>query len=142
MGKERNPEIATEIVRKEPNMKSLFEQMGGTYREVDGIFYPNLALPEPDPRPIGKWGRLHETYLKEHKPGTYITLLTTCKLDSYLADLNEQAVEMLDHMIEQMTKAEGVTEDLKAKSPMDWVGHMNNIRSRAEEVILADLIYV
>ena len=123
-------------------MKSLFEQMGGTYTEVDGIFYPNLALPEPDPRPIGKWGRLHETYLKEHKPGTYITLLTTCKLDSYLADLNEQAVEMLDHMIEHMTKAEGVTEDLKAKSPMDWVGRMNSIRSRAEEVILADLIYV
>ena len=123
-------------------MKSLFEQMGGTYTEVDGIFYPNLALPEPDPRPIGKWGRLHETYLKEHKPFLYTNLLTTCKLDSYLADIDEQAREMLDRMIEQMAKAEGVTEELKAKAPMDWVGHMNNIRSRAEEVILADLIYV
>ena len=123
-------------------MKSMFEQLGGTYTEVDGIFYPNLTLPEPDPRPIGKWGRLHETYLKEHKPFRYTHLLTTCKLDSYLADINEQAVEMMDRMLEQMAKAEGVTEDLKAKSPMDWVGRMNSIRSRAEEVILADLIYV
>ena len=123
-------------------MKSQFEKMGGTYTEIDGIFYPNLTLPEPDPRPIGKWGRLHETYLKEQKPFRYTNLLTTCKLDSYLADINEQAVEMLERMITQMAKAEGVTEDLKANSPMDWVGHMNSIRSRAEEVILADLIYV
>ena len=123
-------------------MKSQFEKMGGTYTEIDGIFYPSLTLPEPDPRPIGKWGRLHETYLKEHRPCTYTTLLTSCKLDSYLADINEQAVEMLERMIAQMAKAEGVTEDLKSNSPMDWVGRMNSIRSRAEEVILADLIYV
>ena len=123
-------------------MKSLFEQMGGTYTEVDGIFYPNLALPEPDPRPIGKWGRLHETYLKEHKHFLYTNLLTTCDLDSHLADIDGQAREMLDRMIDQMAKAEDITEELKAKSPMDWVGRMNSIRSRAEEVILADLIYV
>ena len=123
-------------------MKSQFEKMGGTYTEIDGIFYPNLTLPEPDPRPIGKWGRLHETYLKEQKPFRYTNLLTSCKLDSYLADIDEQAREMLDQIIEQMAKAEGITEDLKAKSPMDWVGRMNSIRSRAEEVVLADLIYV
>lgn len=123
-------------------MKSQFEKMGGTYTEIDGIFYPNLTLPEPDPRPIGKWGRLHETYLKEQKPFRYADLLTTCKLDSYLADINEQAVEMLERMIAQMAKVEGVTEDLKANSPMDWVGRMNSIRNRAEEVILADLICV
>ena len=123
-------------------MKSQFEKMGGTYREVNGYYLPNIELPEPDPRPIGKWGRLHETFLKEQKPFRYTNMLTTCKLDSYLADINEQAVEMLERIIAQIAKAEGVTEDLKAKSPMNWVGRMNNIRSRAEEVILADLIYV
>ena len=105
-------------------MKSQFEKMGGTYTEIDGIFYPNLVLPEPDPRPVGKWGRLHETYLKEHKPFLYTNLLTSCKLDGYLADIDEQAREMLDRMIVQMAKAEGVTEELKARSPMDWVGRM------------------
>ena len=123
-------------------MKSLFELMGGTYTEVDGIFYPNLALPEPDPRPIGKWGRLHEAYLKKHQPITYTSLLTTCKLDSYLADINEQAIEMLDRLIIQMAKNEGITEQLKANDQMEWVRRMNSIRSRAEEVVEADLIYV
>ena len=123
-------------------MKSLFEQMGGTYTEVDGIFYPNLALPESDSRPIGKWGRLHETYLKEYKPCTYTTLLTSCKLDSYLADINEEAMEMMDRLIIQMAKAEGITEQLKANDQMEWVQRMNSIRSRAEEVVKADLIYV
>lgn len=123
-------------------MKSMFEQMGGTYREENGYFLPNIAVPEHDPRPIGKWGSLHETYLKKHKPGTYITLLTTCKLDSYLADINEQADEMLDHLMGQMAKKEGVTEQLKADDQMEWVHRMNSIRSRAEEVIKHDLIYV
>lgn len=123
-------------------MKSLFEQLGGTYREENGYLLPNIELPEPDPRPIGKWGRLHKTYLKEYKPFVYDDLLTTFNLDSYLADVNEQATEMLDHVIEQMAKAEGVTEELKARDQMEWVHQMNNIRVRAEEVILADLIYV
>ena len=123
-------------------MKSQFEKMGGTYREVNGYYLPNIELPEPDPRPIGKWGRLHETYLKEQKPFRYTNLLTSCTLDSYLADINEQAVEMLERIIAQMANAEGVTEDLKAKSPMDWVGRMNSICSSAEEMILADRIYV
>ena len=123
-------------------MKSRFEEMGGTYTEIDGIFYPNLALPEPDPRPIGKWGMLHETYLREHKPFTYTNLLTTCKLDSYLADINEQATEMLDRMIDQMAKSNGITEELKAANQTEWVRRMNSIRSRAEEVVKHDLIYV
>ena len=122
-------------------MKSLFEQMGGTYTEIDGIFYPNLALPEPDPRPIGKWGRLHETYLKEHRPCTYTTLLTSCKLDSYLADIDEQANEMLDRLIGQMAKAEGITEELKSTDQLEWVRRMNSIRSRAEETVRSDLVY-
>ena len=122
-------------------MKSLFEQMGGTYTEIDGIFYPNLALPEPDPRPIGKWGRLHETYLKEHRPCTYTTLLTSCKLDSYLADIDEQATEMMDRLIGQMAKAEGITEELKSTDQLEWVRRMNSIRSRAEETVRSDLVY-
>ena len=123
-------------------MKSLFEQNGGTYREVNGYYLPNLILPEPDLRPIGKWGSLHEAYLKKHKPGTYITLLTTCKLDGYLADINEQAEEMLDHLVNQMAKREGITEQLKADDQMEWVRRTNSIRSCAEEVIKHDLIYV
>jgi len=123
-------------------MISRFEEMGGTYTEIDGIFYPNLALSEPDPRPIGKWGMMHETYLREHRPFTYTNLLTTCKLDSYLADIHEQAAEMLDRMITQMAKAEGVTEELKATDQMEWVRRMNCIRNQAEEVVKADQIYV
>ena len=123
-------------------MKSQFEKNGGTYREVNGYYLPNLYLPEPDPRPIGKWSRLHESYLKEHRPIRYSSLFMAFKLDSYLADINEQAVEMLDRLIDPMAKAEGVTEELKAKAPMDWVGRMNSIRNRAEEIVLADLIYV
>ena len=123
-------------------MKSRFEEMGGTYTEIDGIFYPNLALPAPDPRPIGKWGMMHETYLREHRPFNYTNLLTTCKLDSYLAEINEQAMEMLDHLNNRMAKDEGVSEELKAANQMEWVRRMNNIRSRAEEVVKHDLIYV
>ena len=123
-------------------MKSMFEQMGGTYREENGYYLPNIALPEPDPRPIRKWGRLHEAYLKRHQPITYISLLTTCKLDSYLADIDEQAAEMLDRLITQMAEAERITEELKATDQLEWVQRMNSIRSRAEEVVKADLIYV
>ena len=123
-------------------MKSRFEEMGGTYTEIDGIFYPNLALPEPESRPIGKWGMLHETYLREHKPFTYTNLLTSCKLDNYLADINEQVMEMMDQMIAQMVKADGVTEELKATDQMEWVRRMDSIRNQAGEVIKAALIYV
>ena len=123
-------------------MISRFEEMGGTYTEIDGILYPNLDLPEPETRPIGKWGMMHETYLREHRPFTYTNLLTTCKLDSYLADIHEQAAEMLDRMSTQMAKAEGVTEELKATDQMEWVRRMNCIRNQAEEVVKADQIYV
>ena len=123
-------------------MKSRYEEMGGTYTEIDGIFYPNLALPAPDPRPIGKWGIMHEAYLREHKPFTYINLLTTCKLDCYLADIHEQAVEMMDRMITQTAEAEGVSEELKATDQMEWVRRMNRIRNQAEGVVKVDLIYV
>ena len=92
-------------------------------------------------RPIGKWGRMHRDYLRERKPIQYNCLLLSCKLWTYLADLNEQAQEQLDRIIQQMKTAEGVTEALKAADPTAWVQRMNSIRNRAEEIIREELIY-
>ena len=106
-----------------------------------GDYYiPNLKLPEEN-RPIGKWGRMHREYLKEHHPIQYTNLVLSSKLWTYLADLNEQAQEQLDRIIQQMKTAEGVTEALKAADPTAWVQRMNSIRNRAEEIIREELIY-
>ena len=110
------------------------------YIRSGDYFIPNLTLPE-ETRPIGKWGRMHREYLKEHKPIQYNCLLLSGKLWTYLADLNEQAQDRLEQMVHQMKMAEGVTEELKAADPMAWVGAMNNIRNRAEEIILRELVY-
>ncbi len=110
------------------------------YIRVGDYYIPDLTLPE-EARPIGKWGRMHREYLREHKPIQYNCLLLSGKLWTYLADLNEQAQDRLEKMIDQMKMAEGVTEKLKAADPMAWVGAMNNIRNRAEEIILQELIY-
>ena len=110
------------------------------YIRVGDYFIPDLELPQ-ESRPIGKWGRIHREYLKEHKPIQYNCLLLSGKLWTYLADLNERAQDRLERMIDQMKMAEGVTEELKAADPMAWVGAMNNIRNRAEEIILQELIY-
>ena len=110
------------------------------YIRVGDYFIPDLMLPE-ESRPIGKWGRMHREYLREHKPIQYNCLLLSGELRTYLADLNEQAQDRLERMIDQMKMAEGVTEELKAADPMAWVGAVNNIRNRAEEIILQELIY-
>ena len=110
------------------------------YIRMGDYFIPDLELPE-EPRPIGKWGRMRREYLKEHKPIQYNCLLLSGKLWTYLADLNEQVQDRLERIIEQMKAAEGVTEKLKAADPMAWVGAMNNIRNRAEKIILQELIY-
>ena len=110
------------------------------YIRVGDYFIPDLELPE-ETRPIGKWGRMRREYLKEHKPIQYNCLLLSGKLWTYLADLNEQAQDRLEQMIDQMKAAEGMTEGLKDADPMAWVGAMNNIRNRAEEIILQELIY-
>ena len=109
------------------------------YIRVGDYFIPDLEPPE-EPRSIGKWGRMHRDYLRENKPIQYNCLLLSGKLRTYLADLNEQAQDRLEQMIDQMKAAEGVTEDLKDADPMAWVGAMNNIRNRAEEIILQELI--
>ena len=115
--------------------------MNINYIRVGDYFIPDLTLPE-EIRPIGRWGRMHREYLREHKPIQYNCLLLSGKLWTYLADLNEQAQTRLARVIEQMKAAEGITEALKASDPMAWVQHMNNIRARAEEVIREKLIFV
>ena len=110
------------------------------YIRSGDYFIPDLKLPE-ETRPIGKWGRMHREYLKEHHPIQYTNLVLSCKLWTYLADLNEQAQGRLDKIMQQMKEAESVTETLKLTDPMAWVQRMNNIAARAEEIIWEELIY-
>ena len=111
------------------------------YIRMGDYYIPDLTLPE-ETRPIGKWGRMHRDYLKEHKPIQYNCLLLSGNLWTYLAGLNEQAQDRLERMIDQMKVSEGITEALKASDPMAWVQRMNNIHARAEEIVREELIYV
>ena len=121
-------------------LKERITENGIDYILVGDYYIPDLKLPEEN-RPIERYGRLHRDYLKEEHPARYSSLILTGKLWTYLADLNEQAEERLDLIIEQMKAAEGVTEELKARNQLEWVGRMNNIRNRAEEIIRSELIY-
>ena len=121
--------------------KTIFEEMGGTYTQVGDYLLPDLKLPEEEQQPIGVWGQRHWRYLKEHRRTTYATLLTSEKLNSYLADIDRQAEEMFLRLVKQMAEREGVTEKLKADNQMEWVARMNNIRRRATEVVNKDIIY-
>ncbi len=122
-------------------LKERITENGIDYILVGDYYIPDLKLPEEN-RPIGRYGRLHREYLKQEHPARYSSLILTGKLWTYLADLNEQAEERLDIIIEQMKAAEGVTEELKARNQLEWVGRMNNIRNRAEEIIKSELIYI
>ena len=122
--------------------KTIFEEMGGTYMQVGDYLLPDLKLPQEEQQPIGVWGQRHRRYLKEHHRATYATLLTSGKLNGYLADIDRQAEEMLSRLVKQMAEAEGVTEQLKADNQMEWVDRMNNIRSRAMEIVNSELIYI
>ena len=113
---------------------------GISYTLVGDYYIPNLKLPE-ESRPIGRWGRMHKAFLQEHRPGQYNELLLSGKLWTYLADLNELANDWLACIISQMQAAEGVTEELKARDHMRWVGLMNTLKAQAEEVIFQELIY-
>ena len=122
-------------------MKSLYEEFGGTYiLGNDGMLYSDLVIADKDPRSIGKWGRMHMKYLEAEHPGLYERLILNGTLHRHLADVNERATAMLERLIAQMAAQEGATERLKAEQPIEWVGRMNSIRSRAEEVILHDVI--
>ena len=122
-------------------LKERITENGIDYILVGDYYIPDLKLPEEN-RPIGRYGRLHRKYLKQEHPARYSSLILTGKLWTYLADLNEQAEERLDLIIEQMKAAEGVTEELKARNQLEWVGRINNIRSRAEEIIKSEMIYL
>ncbi len=122
-------------------LKERITENGIDYILVGDYYIPDLKLPEEN-RPIGRYGRLHREYLKQEHPARYSSLILTGKLWTYLADLSEQAEERLDLIIEQMKAAEGVTEELKAQNQLEWVGRMNNIRNRAEEIIKSEMIYL
>ena len=122
--------------------KHIYDENNGLWYERIGDYYiPVLTLSSEEQRPIGKWGRMHRDYLKEHHPILFNDLILSGRLWTYLADLNEQAQERLSLIVDQMKEAEGVTEELKAADQMAWVGAMNSIRNRAEEVILREMIY-
>ncbi|MCD7804812.1 MAG: TnpV protein [Oscillospiraceae bacterium] len=114
---------------------------GLDYVLVGDYYIPDLELPE-ERRPIGKWGRMHLRYLKEHRPITYTELTLSGSMGTYLADINEQAQERLELLINQMKAAEGVTEDLKRRDWWRWVQAMGSIQNRAEEIVLSEIVYL
>ena len=122
-------------------MKSIFEQSGGTYTMQGDYRLPNLTLPAEEERPIGVWGQRRLRYLKQYHKVIYYNLLTSGKLDSYLADIEEQAQQLFLRLVKELAEKEGVTEQLKSADNMVWVRRMNNIRSRVVEVINKELIY-
>ena len=125
--------------RMENVMKqTIYEQLGGTYREENGNLVPDVELPEQ--KPIGKYGRMHLDYLKQHRRGRYSTLLGEGRLNNYLADVDEQAHEMLTSLTVELAKPQGIDEHLKANDQMQWVQMMNNVRNSAEETIMRELI--
>ena len=120
--------------------KSIFEALGGSYTTVGDTRLPNLIARESEPLTIGKYGRMRNRYLKEHRPVLYTNLLVTGKLDQHLTEIDEECKEQMELLVHQMAKQEGVTEALKAANQMEWVRRMNSIRSRAEESVLRELI--
>ena len=121
--------------------KSLFEQLGGTYHEENGDLIPNLKFPNKKERPTGIWSQSNLCYLKEHKQIIHLNLLTSGKLNAYLADINEQAEDMFFRLVKNMTKSEGMTEKLKAENQMAWIRAINNIRNRVMETVNDERIY-
>ena len=123
-------------------MASLSPEMGGTYTlGADGMYYPNLELLEEETPRYGKYGRMRHTYLREHKKAYYTTLLFDGKLVAHLNEIDDAANAQMELITKQMAKTQGITEALKAKDQMAWVGAMNNIRSAAEEIVLSEIIY-
>ena len=122
--------------------KTIFEQMGGTYTMQGDYCLPNLILPGKEERPIGVWGQHRLRYLKHHHKILYYNLLTSGKLQSHLADVEEEAQELFFRLVKEYAEREGVTEQLKAENPMEWIRRMNNIRNRVAEATHTDLIFV
>lgn len=121
--------------------KHIYDEHNGLHYTLVGDYYiPDLELPE-ETRPIGIWGRMHKDYLEQYHPAQYNDLILSGRLWTYLANLNEQAQKRMNRLINQMKAAENITEELKAHDPMTWMGTMNNIRNRAEEIVRSEIIY-
>lgn len=122
--------------------KTIFEEMGGTYVRQGDYFIPCLTLPaEKENKPIGVWGQRHKCYLQEHKRAIYTNLLTSGKLNSYLADIDEQAEELFFRLVKELAEKENVMEELKAENQILWVQRMNNIRNCATEIVNEEVVY-
>ena len=122
--------------------KTIFEQLGGTYSQQGDYLLPNLKMPEQLEYNICVWGQRRRRYLKKHRPILYTNLLTSCKLSEHLAAVEEECTERMESLVKVIAKQEGVTEALKAADQMAWVRRMNNIRNRAEEIVLNEIEYV
>lgn len=121
--------------------KTIFEQMGGTYTMQGDYCLPDLTLPTEEERPIGVWAQRRLRYLKHHHKILYYNLLTSGKLHSHLADVEEEALTLFLRLVKEYVEREGVTEQLKAENPMEWVKRVNNVRNQAIEIIINELIY-
>ena len=119
--------------------KTIYEQLGGTYREENGSLVPDVELPEQ--KPIGKYGKMHLDYLKQHRHGRYSTLLGEGRLNAYLSEIEEQAHEMLTSLTVELAKTQGVDEHLKETDQLRWVQMMNNVKTQVEEIVLKQIIF-
>lgn len=124
--------------------KYIYNEQNGLWYELQGDYYiPCLELPaEKEERNIGVWGQRHLRYIREHKKAFYINLLTSGKLQSYLADINDRAEEMYLRLVKEMAERQDLSENLKANQPLEWIGLMNNIQSRSREIVNNELIFV
>jgi hypothetical protein len=123
------------------HMKSIFEQLGGIYHEENGYLIPDLRLPDEGEQEIGIWGQRHLDYLKQYHKVTYTNLLTRGRLNAYLADIDRQAQERFERLMEGMKQEQGITECLKEENALKWVQHLNNIRICAREIVEKEIIY-
>ena len=122
--------------------KTIFEEMGDPYIRHGDYLIPCLTLPEEEEsRFVGAWGQRHLQYLKEYRRTLYLDLMMSGRLNSYLADIEEQAQERFERIVEQMKQAQGITEQLKADNALEWVGRMNNIQACAREIVDKEMIY-
>ena len=124
------------------NFESLYENLGGTYREESGHLIPNIALPEQTDYQIGKYGRMHIDYIKQHRRGRYTTLLTEGTLNARLHEIDLEANKMLETIIPRLTTERGIDENLKARDMLRWVAEMNNIKASAKEIVLREVVLV
>ncbi len=121
--------------------KTIFEELGGKYERQGDYLIPCLTVPAEEEQPIGTWGQRHLDYLKQYRRVTYTNLLTSGKLNTYLADIDRQAQERFKRLIEDMKQAQSITEQLKAENALEWTGRLNNIRAYAREIVEKEVIY-